>query len=126
MIGLEVGEARVFVGPGCTDGDCCTTWFEEFRKRQASLEKKISQALERCQSADTPEGKQSWEKKTQRYKQNHEKIQQFLTNATKIQTKKGKEIRQNITDRDCRIMKVKAAPTTQFASANNSPWGEQD
>ena len=79
---------------------------EEFCKRQGTLEKKIRQALERYQSADSPEEKQFWEKKTKRYKRNYERIQQFLTDATKIQTKKGKEIRQNITDRDCRIMKV--------------------
>lgn len=83
-----------------------TGTIEEFRKRQGTLEKKILQALERYQSADSPEEKQFWEKKTKRYKRNHEKIQQFLTDATTIQSKKGKEIRQNITDRDCRIMKV--------------------
>ena len=83
-----------------------TGTIEEFRKRQASLERKIGQALERSQSTDSPEEKQFWEKKTKRYKKNHEKIQEFLINATKIQSKKGKEIRQNITDRDCRIMKV--------------------
>lgn len=27
MIGLEVKEARVFVRPGATDRDCCTTAF---------------------------------------------------------------------------------------------------
>ena len=83
-----------------------TGTIEEFRKRQGTLEKKILQALERYQSGDSSEEKQFWEKKTKRYKRNYEKIRQFLTCATTIQSKKGKEIRQNITDGDCRIMKV--------------------
>ena len=45
-------------------------------------------------------------KRIKRCHTNYERVQHFLDQAEKIETKKGKEILQNITDRECRVMKI--------------------
>lgn len=80
---------------------------EDFKKREIRLEKKIKEAIEKQQKTDKDELKEYWNKKQERFEKEKEKIKNFLLSAEEIYTQNGKETRQNITDPDSRIMKMK-------------------
>lgn len=86
-----------------------TGTIQEFSKRQARLEEKIQQALERSESCREPEEQESIKRKVDRYRANKQRVDEFLQKAERIETKRGKEVRQNITDPDCRLMKIQGA-----------------
>lgn len=97
-----------------------TGTIEDFKKKKDKLEKKIELAIKKQEEADKIDDKNYWEKKEEAYKENHEKIKNFLKNATKIFSEKGKEIRQNITDTDTKLMKMKSG---FYANAYNAQIG---
>ena len=83
-----------------------TGTIENFHKRQAALTKKIEDALAEHRRAENRDEEERLTKKIERYHANYERVQYFLDQAERIETKKGKEILQNITDRECRVMKI--------------------
>src|SRR4030042_2010922 len=78
-----------------------------FRKRQKKLESNIKLAIEKQKQTDKEEETNYWKNKEERYKKEIDKIGNFLEEAKEIYNQRGKEIIQNITDNDCRIMKNK-------------------
>jgi len=78
---------------------------EDFKKRKSKLEKKILGAIIKQKVTDRKDIDEYLEKKKERYKKEKEKICNFLKNAKEIYTKRDKEVEQNITDNDSRIMK---------------------
>lgn len=80
---------------------------EMFRKRQKKLESNIKLAIEKQKQTDKEEETNYWKNKEERYKKEIDKIGNFLEEAKEIYNQRGKEIIQNITDNDCRIMKNK-------------------
>jgi transposase len=80
-----------------------------FNKKRARLEEKIRQALERSESCVEPEEQESIKRKVDRYRANKQRVDEFLRKAERIETKRGKEVKQNITDPDCRLMKIQGA-----------------
>ena len=83
-----------------------TGTIENFYKRQAALTKKIEDALAEHRRAENRDEEERLTKRIERYHANYERVQHFLDQAERIETKKGKEILQNITDRECRVMKI--------------------
>jgi len=82
-----------------------TGTIEDFKKKLERLEKKITLAIKKQQETDKTDEKEYWGKKEERYRKNKEKIDEFLKEAKPLYTKKGKEIKQNITDKDCKLMR---------------------
>jgi len=80
-----------------------------FEKKRAGLEKKIQEALERCECSAEPEEQESIKRKVERYQGNKRRVDEFLKKAERIETSRGKEVKQNLTDPDCRLMKIQGA-----------------
>jgi transposase len=78
---------------------------EEFQKMRIGLDKKIKIALKKQQEVDSQKDKDEKGKKISAYRKKKEKIEEFLKKAKVIKGDTNKEIKQNITDPDCRVMK---------------------
>lgn len=83
-----------------------TGTIERFKKRRELYLDKIKLAIEKQRAADKSEEIDYWQKKEKRYKKNLTKIDNFLKEAKEIKNRENKEIRQNITDPDCRVVKT--------------------
>lgn len=94
-----------------------TGTLEDFRKRKGKLEEKIILAIEKQKKADKEEERKYWKNKEDRHKNDLEKIDNFLKDAKEIYNKNKKESKQNITDNDCRIMKMN---NSGFSEAYNA------
>lgn len=79
---------------------------EDFRKREKTLKEKISLAVEKQKQTDKEEEKAYWKNKEERYKEDMEKIGDFLKDAKPMYNALNEEMKQNITDRDCRVMRM--------------------
>lgn len=86
-------------------GSCFTGTIEEFTKRKNRLFEKIELALEKQKEADSDEERNYWLKKEEVYEKNLEKVSGFLAESSRIENESGKEVKQNIGDPDCRVMK---------------------
>ena len=91
----------------------------DFERRSKRLEENIILAIEKQKSTDKREEKEYWAKKQDRYQKNKTKIDVFLQKVKPVYSKKGKEIKQNITDSDCRIMRTSGTYTESY-NANTS------
>ncbi len=83
-----------------------TGTLEDFRKREKSLKEKINLAIEKQKEADREEDKTYWKNKEDRYRKDIEKIGDFLKDAKEMHNALNEEIKQNITDKDSRVMKM--------------------
>lgn len=97
---------------------------EDFKKRKSRLEKKIKLAIMKQKIADRDDIAEYWGKKEERYKKAQDKICNFLEDAKEIYTKRKKEVEQNITDNDSRIMKAKDGGFIQGYNAQVSACEE--
>jgi transposase len=86
-----------------------TGTIEDFNKKRARVEEKIQQALKRSESCLDSEERESIKRKLDRYRVNKQRVDEFLRQAERIETKRGKEVKQNLTDPDCRLMKIQGA-----------------
>ncbi len=85
-----------------------TGTLKHFKSRKEKLSKKIEIALNKLKSCDVKEDlKAIWTKKKESYETEYKKVSDFLDNAKENYKSKGKEMEQNITDNDCRKMKIK-------------------
>lgn len=101
-----------------------TGTIEEFTKKQYRYEQKIEAAIERIEAASDAEERTYWQKKCTRYSENRDHIARFLEEAGPVGTKHRKEVRQNITDADARVMRVNGAYREAY-NAQSSVAGEQ-
>jgi transposase len=101
-----------------------TGTMREFEKKRDRFEKKIEEALERLDRATDSEERQYWQKKLTRYRENRDRIAQFLKEGEAVGTKHREEVRQNITDRDCRVMRVDGSYREAY-NAQASAAGEK-
>jgi transposase len=83
-----------------------TGTIEDFKKREKSLKEKISLAIEKQKEADKEEEKAYWRNKEDRYKKDMEKIEGFLKDSNEIYNSLNEKVKQNITDKDCRVMRM--------------------
>lgn len=79
---------------------------EMFESRRKRLEKKIELAIEKQRATDKKIEKEYWAKKETRYRKERAKISDFLKTAEVKEKHDGKETQQNITDPECRRMKI--------------------
>ncbi len=85
-----------------------TGTIKDFKKRSKKLTKKIQLAIQKQKETDNNEQQEYWTKKEERYKNNKNKIDEFLKSAEPVYLKdRNKEMKQNITDPDCRLVKDK-------------------
>lgn len=78
----------------------------DFKKRKKKLDENINLALEKLQDSQDAETSEYWKKKKTAYEKDQEKISEFLEAVEPQFTKKNKEMKQNITDPDSRVMKA--------------------
>lgn len=79
---------------------------EDFKKRKFKLEEKILFAIEKQKKTDKEEERKYWKNKEERHEKELKNINNFLKDAKEVYNKDNKEAKQNITDSDCRVMKM--------------------
>ena len=83
-----------------------TGTIEDFKKREKSLKEKIELAIKKQNQMDKEEEKAYWRNKEDRYKKDMEKIEGFLKDTKEIYNSLNEKVKQNITDQDCRVMRM--------------------
>ena len=79
---------------------------EDFEKRVKKLKKRIDRLLEKSRATEDQEDKADLEQRIEKLEKISDKISTFLEDTDKITKKDGKEVKQNITDKDARTMRL--------------------